>query len=95
MSDIHAHAFLVTGTVQGVGFRAYTRHACHQSGLTGWVRNRPDGAVEGVLQGPEDAVHAMLQLLRSGPPHATVQTLEHKRIETATFHSFEILRAPV
>ena len=95
MSDIQAHAFLVTGIVQGVGYRAFTKHACHHSGLTGWVRNRPDGAVEGVLQGPRDKVHAMLQLMRSGPPHAGVHSLEHKRVENAAYHSFEILRAPV
>lgn len=92
MSDRYAHAFLVTGIVQGVGFRAYTRSLSRTAGLTGWVRNRPDGAVEGILQGPKDSVEETLHLLRSGPPHATVLSLDHKRVDPQDFETFVILR---
>lgn len=92
MSDSYAHAFLVTGIVQGVGFRAYTRSLSRTAGLTGWVRNRPDGAVEGILQGPKDSVEETLHSLRSGPPHATVYSLDHKRVDLQDFETFAILR---
>ena len=92
MSTIEAHAFLATGTVQGVGFRAFTRSMCRTAGVSGWVRNREDGAVEGVLQGPAEAVYETLHLLQSGPPHAVVQSLDHKRVDLEDFTGFTIFR---
>ncbi len=63
---------VVTGTVQGVGFRWFTRDAADAHGVTGWVRNRRDGAVEAELHGADADVAAVLRLLRSGPAHAQV-----------------------
>jgi acylphosphatase len=66
----------VTGSVQGVFFRAWTRQQADRLDVRGWVRNLPDGSVEAHLEGPEGAVHHMIQLLGRGPPRARVDDLE-------------------
>ncbi len=58
----------VTGTVQGVGFRAWTRNESLRLGLTGYVRNLPDGSVQVVASGDQTALDQLLALLKSGPP---------------------------
>lgn len=65
----------VTGMVQGVGFRWACRREATRLGLTGWVRNLPDGSVEVSVHGDDAAVRALLAWLRSGPPGASVQAL--------------------
>jgi acylphosphatase len=67
---------VVTGRVQGVGFRAWTQHQAELRGLEGWVRNRRDGAVEAVFAGPPEPVEAMLHALREGPAHAAVNRVD-------------------
>jgi acylphosphatase len=62
----------VTGRVQGVSFRAWTQDEARALGLTGWVRNERDGSVSALLSGPDDAVDAMIERLRCGPPAARV-----------------------
>ncbi len=64
------------GRVQGVGFRDWTQRQAQQRGVGGWVRNRPDGAVEAVLEGEEDAVDVLVDLLRQGPRGASVERVE-------------------
>jgi acylphosphatase len=64
----------VTGSVQGVGFRAWTRHEASKLGLNGYVRNLPDRSVEVVATGDAAALDALLTLLKSGPPGASVQS---------------------
>ncbi len=66
---------LVEGQVQGVGFRYFTRRTAQALELTGWVRNRSDGAVEAVLEGPKIAVQAALAALRQGPAGGQVARL--------------------
>ena len=75
---VHA---LISGTVQGVWFRAWTAQEAQARGLDGWVRNRRDGRVEAVFAGPPARVDEMLAACRKGPPaaevddvHATPQT---------------------
>lgn len=63
---------IVSGRVQGVGYRAFVEQQSALHGIDGWVRNRRDGSVEAVLSGRNEAVHAMLDLLRAGPPAAKV-----------------------
>jgi acylphosphatase len=65
----------IQGRVQGVGFRYWTRDEAWDLGLTGWVRNEPDGSVMAMIAGPETAVAIMLQRLRGGPPNAKVANL--------------------
>ena len=62
----------IEGRVQGVGYRAFVEMRAVELGLEGWVRNRRDGSVEAVLQGPEEVVEAMLEECREGPPAASV-----------------------
>jgi acylphosphatase len=67
---------VVRGLVQGVGFRYAALHAARRSGVAGYVRNRPDGAVEAEVEGADDAVEAVLAFLRTGPPSAEVTAVE-------------------
>ncbi len=67
---------IIRGRVQGVGFRASCQHAAVALGLTGWVRNRWDGAVEALFEGPEAKVDAMLMWCYQGPPMADVTSVE-------------------
>jgi acylphosphatase len=62
--------------VQGVGFRWYVRAEAARLGLAGWVRNRPDGSVEVVVDGPPDAREALVAAVRRGPPSAVVDRVE-------------------
>lgn len=62
----------IQGRVQGVWFRESMRQEAQRLGVTGWVRNRPDGSVEAVVQGSADAIDKMIKWARSGPPLAHV-----------------------
>lgn len=65
----------VTGRVQGVGFRAWTRAQAEGLGLRGWVRNEQDGSVRALIAGPENAVAQMMRLVREGPRGAVVSSV--------------------
>jgi acylphosphatase len=67
---------VVRGRVQGVWFRHLTRERADAHGVSGWVRNRPDGAVEAVFEGPREAVESLLRFCETGPPHARVEGVE-------------------
>jgi acylphosphatase len=67
---------LIEGRVQGVFFRAATRDEARKWGLRGWVRNLPDGRVEGLFEGEKKTLEAMLAWCRKGPPYAYVDHLE-------------------
>jgi len=67
---------IITGRVQGVGFRASCQREAAARGLTGWVCNRWDGAVEALFEGETAAVDAMLDWCREGPPMAYVSGVE-------------------
>lgn len=67
---------VVHGRVQMVGFRAFVMQHAGDAGLSGTVRNEPDGTVEAVLEGPAHAVERMLDLLRQGPSHAQVERVD-------------------
>lgn len=75
MSSERAH-LLVSGRVQGVFFRASTREQAMALGLTGWVRNLPDGRVEIVAEGPRDRLDALVSWCREGPPFSRVEHLD-------------------
>ena len=67
---------LVRGSVQGVGFRQAARSRAASLDLGGWVRNRPDGAVEAVFEGPAERVESMVDWCRRGPAGARVGGIE-------------------
>lgn len=62
----------ISGAVQGVGFRYFILQRAVALGLRGWARNRADGAVECLAQGPRGALERLLEDLRRGPPSARV-----------------------
>ncbi|HEX2146935.1 MAG TPA: acylphosphatase [Pseudorhizobium sp.] len=70
--ETKAVTLCVTGRVQGVAFRAWTREQATRLGLGGSVRNEADGSVAVLLVGPAAAVDQMIELLREGPPAASV-----------------------
>ena len=65
----------VSGRVQGVGFRWAITERARSRGVAGWVRNQPDGTVEAVLEGPPEAVDALVAWIRRGPPGARVDDM--------------------
>ncbi len=67
---------IVHGYVQGVGFRYFVVRQANASGLTGYVRNRWDGSVEVLAEGPRPALESLLALLRRGPSEAEVERVE-------------------
>ena len=71
-----ARRFLISGRVQGVGFRYFTRAAARREGLHGWVRNLPDGRVEAEAEGEAEAVERFERALRHGPPGADVDEVD-------------------
>jgi len=68
--------FRVTGRVQGVFFRACTRDAALEIGVAGWVRNSPDGSVEGEAFGETDRLERFIAWLHRGSPHSRVDGVE-------------------
>jgi acylphosphatase len=66
---------VVEGYVQGVGYREFTRRAALRLDVSGWVRNRSDGAVEAVVRGAPAAVEALIAQMRKGPRFAEVENL--------------------
>ena len=87
-----SYRFVVSGQVQGVGFRYSAMVQARRLGLTGWVSNRADGAVEGVACGADEALAQLHQWLRKGPPAARVQGVEWQASEGAATAGFEIRR---
>jgi acylphosphatase len=67
---------VVRGLVQGVSFRVLTRDRARSRGVAGWVRNRPDGAVEAVFEGAEEDVRALVEWCRRGPSGAVVESID-------------------
>ncbi len=88
MFRLHA---VVHGYVQGVNFRTTTQREAARRSLTGWVRNRWDGTVETVAEGPRDALEAFERFLHRGPAAASVEQVD-VRYESATgeFSGFNI-----
>jgi len=68
--------YLIEGRVQGVGFRYFTRRTANGLGLSGFVRNLPDGSVEAVAAGSRESLEALEEHLRKGPPASRVDTVQ-------------------
>lgn len=80
----------IEGRVQGVGFRAFVEMRANELGLSGWVRNRRDGAVEAVLQGRTEVVEDMLAECSKGPPAAVVDRIHIIGEGVGAFDGFEV-----
>lgn len=82
---------IVTGYVQGVSFRYYTRKKARQLVLTGWVANHADGSVRVVAEGSQNKLGEFANFLLSGPPHARVDHVQADWLEaTNEFSDFNI-----
>lgn len=82
---------VVSGLVQGVFFRDTVRRAAQAAGVSGWVRNNPDGTVEADLEGDPGAVERVLEVCRRGPPGARVDRVEIEPEEPTGASGFRIL----
>ena len=71
-----ARRYLISGRVQGVGFRVFAESAAQREGVHGWVRNLPDRRVEVVCQGEADAIERFERAIRQGPPGARVDRVD-------------------
>jgi acylphosphatase len=80
----------VTGRVQGVFFRAWMRDQAIELGVTGWVRNCPDGRVDTHIEGDEAAVRQLLERLHRGPPAAKVEDVHVWDVDLFDFEDFEV-----
>ena len=75
-SDVVRYRVRVSGRVQGVWYRESCRRQADAAGVSGWVRNSPDGTVEAVLEGEAAAVEQVVDWMRHGPRHAVVTDVE-------------------
>ena len=91
MYQVRAHIFIY-GNVQGVFFRRSARSKADELGVVGLIRNRKDGSVEAIAQGPKDKVDAFIKWCKKGPPFAKVEKVEvewKKNLED--FEEFEVV----
>ncbi|MBL8644981.1 MAG: acylphosphatase [Rhodospirillaceae bacterium] len=80
---------LISGRVQGVGYRAWTQRTARTLTLTGWVRNHTDGRVEAVAQGPANVVDQFVAECHAGPPLARVTAVETTPAASEAFDGFQ------
>lgn len=81
---------VASGLVQGVFFRDTCRREARRAGVAGWVRNRPDGTVEAVFEGPPESVGRMVDWCRRGPSRAHVRGLTTTPEEPEGLRGFEV-----
>ena len=86
--------FIVSGRVQGVGFRWFVVREAKALGLAGWVRNLPDGRVEALASGESGPVDTLEGRLWQGPPHAHVVGVESSAGELPATPEFRVLPTP-
>jgi acylphosphatase len=90
MSETVARRLVARGRVQGVFFRDSTRREAQRLGVTGWVRNCPDGTDQAHAEGSPEAVAALMRWAREGPRHADVDELQVSEIEPQGCTRFEV-----
>lgn len=84
------YRFVIYGKVQGVYFRAYTRRQAERLGLSGWVRNTPEGQVEVLACGPDEVLSELKAWLWHGPELARVTKVHCEAVACRNFEGFEI-----
>ena len=91
MRVLVARYFVVRGRVQNVGYRFFVEEAARREGLTGFVRNRPDGSVEVRAEGDREAVDRFEHKVRVGPPAARVDDVQiHEDVPTTRMDGFRV-----
>ena len=87
-----ARRFIVSGRVQGVGFRYFAIRAARQAGVTGTVRNLPDGTVEAIAEGPQASVGEFRSALERGPSYSSVAGVDEVEIQpSGRYAGFEVV----
>ncbi len=82
---------IISGKVQGVFFREFIKKAAEERSVVGWIRNRADGKVEGVLVGRKKALEQLIERCAGGPKKATVTKIELKEVDAQEhYQGFEI-----
>ena len=87
---IVSHHVIITGRVQGVFYRAWAQAQARELGVSGWIRNCPDGTVEANLAGEEEAVARMIQRMGEGPSNARVDAVTVEDSEAESLGRFEV-----
>lgn len=85
-----ARTVRLTGRVQGVFFRAWTRDQARELGVSGWVRNASDGSVEAHIEGDEAAVSQLIDRMRQGPPSAQIENVQVEEVPAEGLDRFEV-----
>ena len=85
-----ARRYIVKGRVQGVGFRYFTHRVAEALGIRGWVKNLPNGAVEGYAEGDENPMEQFLTGIKKGPSLGLVEEVEVGEVEPEGFQKFSI-----
>ena len=86
-----AKRFIISGRVQGVGYRYFACRAAEASGVAGTVRNLPDGTVEAVAEGDPAAVAAFRAELERGPRYGHVDRVAEEPVPAADRHDFHVI----
>ncbi len=81
---------IVTGRVQGVGFRWTMRIAAERAGVSGWVRNRPDGSVEAEVEGSDRQLDELLAWMADGPPGSQVDSRDVSDLDPTGERGFTV-----
>lgn len=89
MRAIH---FVVSGRVQGVGYRMFVHRRAEALALAGWVRNLADGRVEGFAEGAPEQLDALVEALREGPPASRVTAVDLDQVDPERHVGFLIRR---
>lgn len=89
---MYATQIIVRGLVQGVYFRVGMKEVADDLGITGWVRNTDDEAVEIHAEGSEEALKQLEEWCWNGPPRAEVKNVERKAVAAENCHGFEIIQ---
>ena len=88
MISVHVR---VSGRVQGVFYRAYTKAQAQELGVKGWVRNVPGGGVEAVLEGERQKVGELVGLMKTGPEGSMISGLEISELKCKGYEDFKII----
>jgi len=88
MISVHVR---VSGRVQGVFYRAYTKAQAQELGIKGWVRNVPGGGVEAILEGERQKVGELVSLMKTGPEGSIISGLELSELKCKGYEDFKII----
>jgi len=95
MNDMQSIHIIISGRVQGVSFRSFTKSAADNLNISGWVKNLPDGSVEALATGAKKDIEKLISELKTGPPASKVDNIEiqeQHKLETKKHSGFNILR---